>query len=185
MSTRVRSMGAPLAGAVLLLALAGCANGRHSAAATAAPTRWPAGVAGGACQLLDFDVVAAAVGVSFDVAAAAQQGGTYTCVLQQQQSSFPDLTLAVTPTAADVSTFRGTVTPKGAATVSDLGRAGYSTTVPASGGAGPAIEVGWLAGNARLLVLRYRLAPGADPAPLAALTPKVVELARKVDLYSA
>lgn len=148
------------------------------------PTKWPAGIAGGACQLLDYDVVTRIVGTTFDVSAAADQGDTNTCVLQQEGASFPDLTLAVSPTNADVAVFKSTVLPKNATPVSALGRTAYSRTVPASGGAGPGVEVGWLSGNGRLILLRYRCAPGTAAADLAALTPKIVDLGKDIDRSS-
>jgi hypothetical protein len=146
------------------------------------PTRWPAATAGGACQLLDFDVIAAIIGTSFDVAAASQTGATYTCVLEQTQQNLPDLALSVTSTQADVGIFKKKVVPAGAAVVADLGKSGYRAPVPAGSGAGPGVEVGWLSGHQRIITLRLRTRPGTAPADVAALTPKLVLLAKQIDM---
>jgi hypothetical protein len=175
-------------GLVLLVPVTGCArsSGANSAASPPAPspTRLPAGYAGGACQLLDYDVVDATIGTSFDVAASSDASGAFTCVLQQVAADLPDLSLAVTPTLVDAPVFKTSVIPKKATSVSDLGKAAYSLPVAAGGGAGPGAEVGWLSGNQRLLVLRYRGAPGTAAADVSALLPKLVALAKKIDQAS-
>jgi hypothetical protein len=133
---------------------------------------------------MNYEQVSAALGVAFEVAAASSNGDTYTCVLQRGDGGLPDLSLAVSPTLADPTVFKATVVPKGAPTLNDLGKVGYSVAVPAADGAGPGVEVGWLSGNQRLMSLRYRGPAGTDPAAAAALTPKLVELAKKVDQAS-
>src|SRR5690242_20770124 len=47
----------------------------------------PAAAAGGACQLLDWAMIKSSLGLTFAVAAAAQQGDTYTCVTQGRGAS--------------------------------------------------------------------------------------------------
>jgi hypothetical protein len=189
-SMRVRSklMPAVLVG-LTLVTVAGCANADAHPQATAvsvpSPTRLPAGTAGGACYLLDYDVIEQIVGTSFDVAAASEANDTFTCVLQQaKEASYPDLTLAVSATDADATTFKSTVQPKGAAPVTELGKIGYSVSLPPAADAGPTVEVGWLSGNSRILILRYRFPATAAPDDVNALTPKLVALARKVDQTS-
>lgn len=147
------------------------------------PTRRPAAAAGGACQLLDYAVVEQLTGVPFDVAAGSQQDATYTCVLQRTGVTTPDLSLAVTPSSATPTVFRSAVAPKGAPILNGLGKIAYQVTVPpaAQAGRGPGIEVGWLSGNDRIMVLRYTFAPDATPVMVQDLSPKVVELARTVD----
>jgi hypothetical protein len=170
-----------------VLAGAGCGADHAGAARLVAPAvvRQPAAAAGGACQLLDYDVIQARLGVRFDMAASGNVDATYTCVLQPAKAELPDLSLAVTATQADTATFKNSVTPKGAATVSGLGKIAYSVSVPAGGGAGPGVEVGWLSGNQRLIILRYR-SPGATASGDAnAILPKVVDLAKAIDLTSA
>jgi hypothetical protein len=165
---------------------AGCGAGGDSAArlVTPSPTRQPAAEAGGACQLLDYDVIQAQLGVRFDIAASGNVDATYTCILQPAKSDLPDLSLAVTATQADASVFKTSVEPKGGATVSDLGKVAYSAPVAAGGGAGPGIEVGWLSGNQRLIILRYRGPDGAAAGDANALLPKMVALAKAIDLTS-
>jgi hypothetical protein len=145
----------------------------------------PAEAAGGACQLVDFAQVTSTVGVEFAVSAASNSGDTYTCVLRRVETDLPDLSLSVTPTLADPTVFSKTVAPKGAAPVTGLGKVGYSRTVPAAGGAGPVAEIGWLSGNQRLMMLRYRTPAGTAPDDAAALLPKLVALAKQIDQASA
>jgi hypothetical protein len=148
----------------------------------ASATRPPAALAGGACQLLDYDVVEAELGARFSLAASATNATTFTCELQPAGASEPDLSLAVTATLADETVFRNSVVPKGGTVLTDLGKIGYQVGVPASAGVGPGLEVGWLSANQRLLVLRYHSADGTAAADVNALQPKLVELARKIDL---
>ncbi len=181
--------------AVLALALvtvlaAGCSGnanadsgGQPHPTGTRAPQ--PAALSGGACQLLDYDVVEAAIGVRFAIAASATSAATFTCVLQPDGADVPDLSLAVTATEADISVFRTTVVPKGGTTIEDLGKLGYRVGVPASATAGPGVEVGWLSANQRLMVLRYRSATGTAQGDLDALAPKLVDLAKKIDLTTS
>jgi hypothetical protein len=175
--------------ALTLVTAAGCANAdahpQTTAASVPSPVRLPAETAGGACYLLDYDVIEQIVGTSFDVAAASEANDTFTCVLQQaKDASYPDLTLAVSATDADATTFKSTVQPKGAAPVTELGKIGYTVTLPPTADAGPTIEVGWLSGNSRILIVRYRFPATATPDDVGALTPKVVALAKKIDQTS-
>lgn len=174
-------------GSLLVSGCSGNANAdsgdRGRPAGTPAPR--PAALSGGACQLLDYDIVEAAIGVRFAVAAAAANAATFTCVLQPDDASVPDLSLAVTATEADMSVFRSTVIPKGGTPIEDLGKVGYRIGVPASATAGPGVEVGWLSGNQRLMVLRYHSATGTAPGDVDALAPKLVDLAKKIDLTTS
>jgi len=164
--------------------LAGCTDTSANANRPTAPAHSlaPLDSPGGACRLLEYDTVKATLGLDLAISAAAQQDNTYTCVLQPRGTGFPDLTLAVSPTAADDSVYKSTVQPKGATAVAGLGKVGFSAALPASGPAGPGAEVGWLAGNGRLLDLRLRLAPAATTEQAAAALPKLVELAKSIDL---
>lgn len=148
-----------------------------------APTRRPAALAGGACQVLDYGVVEQALDVSFEVAATGQQDATATCVLRKAGASVPDLTLAVTPTTVDPTIFRNSVVPKGAAVLTGLGKVAYQAGIPAApdSGRGPGVEVGWLSGNNRILVLRCTLPADASAQTATELPNRMVELARKVD----
>ena len=183
-------------GAAAVLALAsvlasGCSGnanadsgGQQHPSGTRAPQ--PAALSGGACQLLDYDVVEAAIGVRFAIAASATSRATFTCVLQPDGGAdVPDLSLAVTATEADMSVFRSTVVPRGGTTIEDLGKLGYRVGVPASATAGPGVEVGWLSANQRLMVLRYRSATGTAQGDVDALAAKLVDLAKKIDLTTS
>jgi hypothetical protein len=172
--------------------LAGCGNddpqaGKEpSAGSIAVPARGAgrpaASAAGGACQLLDFYAVEQFVGVTFEVAAAAQKDATTTCVLQRGAVAYPDLTLAVTPTTVAASAFKSTAAPAGAGDVAALGQAAYQLVRPATGtdpaGPGPAVEIGWLSKKKQLMVVRYRLAGDKPQTDAQAVIPQVIELAK-------
>src|SRR5262245_31343876 len=130
-----------MAGALLV----GCADDEGGGG-----SQWPPGAAGRACQFLNYDVIAATVGVRFDTAGGASKDETYTCALTQAGKDFPDLTLAVTETEADEVIFTATLLPSGATRIADLGRIGYRIGVPAAGTGGPGIELGWLSTYGRL-----------------------------------
>lgn len=142
----------------------------------------PASLAGGACLLLDYDVIKSTIGTQFNVAASAVKSGTYTCVVQDSQASYPDLTLAITATDLATSDFKSTVVPHGSTPVTKLGKIGYEIVQPAGTGVGPTIEIGWLSGNDRLIVMRYTFDADASMADASALLDKMIELARKVDI---
>jgi hypothetical protein len=164
---------------LVLIAAAGCADG-----AAAAPG-WPAGAAGGACQLLDYGVVTDATGTRFDTAGAAQADETYTCALTQQANQFPDLILAVTASHADVVIFTATVTPSGSAPVDGLGQIAYQIKRAGAQATGPQAEVGWLSGNARIMLLRYTFPAKTADERADAMLPKLVNLAKTVDAVGA
>jgi hypothetical protein len=159
------------------------ANPNEPAKPSPVATRWPAATEGGACQLLDYDVVEQATGTAFDVAAAADRDAAFTCVLQQRGATLPDLTLTVVSTKVTAAVYRSAVVPAKSAAVPGLGLAGYRLVTPPQDGAGTAVEVGWLAGNGRMLMLRYRLSQ-AGAAEVTALTDAVTALAKKIDTGS-
>jgi hypothetical protein len=144
----------------------------------------PAAEAGGACQLLDFGMVNAKLGLNLSVAAGAQQDNTFSCVLQAAGASYPDLVLSVSTTTIDKDVFGSMIQPKDATAVEGLGVTGYQMQTPATEKAGPGVEVGWLAGNKRIIELSLRLAPGTPDDKAAEAVPKVVELAKLIDLSS-
>lgn len=179
---------AALGFAVALLATGACTD-RSASANRAAPAPKPVSVApaaaaGGACQLLDWDMIKSSLGLTFAIAAAGQQGTTFTCVTQGHGTSLPDLMLAVTASTVDASIYTATVQPKGATAVPGVGKVAFSLLTAPSADAGPGVEIGWLAGNSRIIDLRLRLAPHATAADSQAALPKMVDLAKKVDLSS-
>jgi hypothetical protein len=140
-----------------------------------------AATAGGACLLLDFGVINAALGSSFNVAAAADSSETYTCDVQATTATYPDLTLTVTATDLLPLDFTATVAPAGSTPVQKLGKIGYVLRVAATTKLGPAVEVGWLSGNDRLIIMRYTFAKSASTAAATALKTKMITLAHAVD----
>jgi hypothetical protein len=159
-----------------LILLTGCDDAGATPAAK--PSAVPAAAAGGACQLLDSPVVNAKLGLGFGVAAAATLENTFTCVLQPPGAAFPDLVLSVSATTIGADIYTAAVQPKGAAPVPGLGAAAYQLQLPA------AAEVGWLAGNKRIIQLTVHLAPGSADAAAAELLPKLLGLAKLLDLSS-
>jgi len=141
---------------------------------------------GRACQVIEFDMVESVLGVRFDTAGGAKIDETYTCVLGQSGHPFPDLTLAMSNTAADELIFRASLTPSSSTAVPELGRAAYQVglaAVSANGGtaSGPGIEVGWLSASSRLLLLRYTHTPGVGDPEVAAFAPKLIALAKQIE----
>jgi hypothetical protein len=131
------------------------------------------------CRFLDYGVIKDAVGITFEVAASAQQGQTETCVVQPSGESYPDLLLTLTNTTIEPAVFTKAVTPKGAAPVPGLGKIAYSTPVPVAGDAGPGVEVAWLSAKFNsLMMLRLRVAPDAEATTDAA---KLVSLAKLLE----
>ncbi|WP_200209153.1 hypothetical protein [Micromonospora coerulea] len=172
-----------LAGAVVALT-AGCAA---KAEPVAVPPVEPVTVevaaasSGGACRLLDFAVIAKHTGGRFDVAAASDRGDTHTCVVRAEQAILPELTLTVTETSIDKSTFTLDVLPDGAKKVTKLGQIAYRRTLPKTAKAGPAAEVGWLAADGRLASLTWTCPRASDKAAAEAAAGKLVTLAKTVD----
>lgn len=130
---------------------------------------------------MDFSVINAALKSSFDVSAAADDSGTYTCDVQSTGASYPDLTLTVTATDLQPLDFTANVAPAGSTSVTELGVIAYVLQVKASGKLGPAVEVGWLSGNDRLIILRYTFPSSGTTAAATALQPKLIALAKKID----
>jgi len=141
---------------------------------------------GRACQAVELDSVAARIGVRFDTSAGANVDLTYTCVLTQLAAAYPDLTLSMSKSAANVVIFQVTAVPAGAANLKDLGRIAYQLTVPAGTDGdgtkmGPTVEIGWLSTAPQQVVLRYTFAPAATDADVTALTPKLLDLAHDIE----
>ena len=180
-----------LATGCVLVALTGCGTAAANAGPTPShgtppPTRSvaPAGDAGGACQLLEYQDIQETLGVQFSVAAASQVDNTFTCVTQATGRTLPDLTLSVTPTAADETVFKSTVQPAGSTPLAGVGKVAYEAPIAASPTAGPGVDIGWLAGNGQLIDLRLRLALKATPQDVADAGPRLVALAKRIDLSS-
>ncbi|MCI4064914.1 hypothetical protein MRQ36_21015 [Micromonospora sp. R77] len=172
-----------LAVAAVLLTT-GCATENPPVAVPAAgPVTVEAAAAssGGACRLLDFTVIARQTGARFDVAAASDSGDTHTCVVRSERSLLPELTLTVTDTSIDKSTFTLDVLPKGAKKVTRLGQVAYRRTLPKTGKLGPAAEVGWLATEGRLTTLRWTSPRAADTAQAEEMAGRLIALAKTLD----
>jgi hypothetical protein len=167
---------------MLGLLLTGC--GREAAADTNG--RPPAATAGRACQLIEYDVVAAALGTQFDTAGGAQSGETYTCVLGLAGKPYPDLTFAMSPTTVSPLIFSVTVPPPGATAVDQLGVSAYQVIVApvtaADGTAsGQGLEVCWLSARNLMMVMRYTFPAEATPAETEKIAVGLVALAKQVD----
>jgi hypothetical protein len=174
--------------AICLLAAVTACTGSHAPStvtpshlptpAVSASAPPPAAMAGGACLLLTYKIINAALGTHFDVAAAADTSGTYSCVVQAA-TAYPNLTLSITATDLTPTDFTADIKPTGSVAVAQLGKIGYSAQIAATSTTGPATEVGWLSGNDRLIIMRYTAAPGASAA--GSITDGMVSLARTVD----
>jgi hypothetical protein len=142
---------------------------------------WPAALPGGACTLLNYDTIEAAVGVRFTASAAAEAEGTNTCALTSDGGTYPDLVLAVTASEVDKASYNASMPPAGSAPVAQLGQTAYRFVAPARDAAGPQVEVGWLSANGRIMSLRFTFPPDAAQDQVNGLVGKLVELARTVD----
>jgi hypothetical protein len=142
----------------------------------------PAAAAGGACRLINYDTVAAKLGTRFDTAGSALDGETYTCALTAGERAYPDLVFAVTASHADAVIFTATLTPSGATPVTDLGTVGYRIRRGGSAAGGPQCEVGWLSANSRLMLVRFTFPPRTPDEQADALLPRLVDLARALDV---
>jgi hypothetical protein len=168
-------------GLVTLFALSATACDNKATASPEQNSKWPAGSAGIACQLLEYEAVAAKLGTRFDTAGGAKQDNTLTCALTQKGKPYPYLTVALTPTTIDSVVFSESVKPQGAYSMPDLGVIAYRLTTPAAGEVGPALEIVWLSNTSRLVILRYGFASGAPPEDVEALIPKMLALAQDVE----
>ncbi|MDP9796992.1 hypothetical protein J2S43_005504 [Catenuloplanes nepalensis] len=169
----------------LLLAVTGCNNGGTQTDAgppvKARVDDAQAEIAGGACELLNFGVVHDFLDVEFNVSAAGEQKETITCVLQQGDAPWPDLSLAVSETSADPDIFASDVKPEGAEAVKDLGKAAYKIVSDPAKDHGPSAEIGWLSSNGRILMLRYTFAKDQQKAAATDIAPVLVDMAKDLD----
>lgn len=166
-----------MAGGTLLAGCAGPGAAAHEPPPVVVTTPSPPALSG-ACLLLDFPKIEEHLGAPLSISGAAIHEKTHSCVARPADADLPELSIAVTPSKADVAVFKDAMLPDGAKTVAGLGRVAYQQTRPAAKGRGPYVEIGWLAGNARLLVLKVTLPVGGDAG---ALAPEVVELAKEID----
>ena len=168
-----------------VFALAGCGPENDPASAADVPLpelQVPAAAAGGACILLDYPQIEEHIGVRFDVAASDQTDDTSTCVVQTEDETLPDLTFSVVAsTTADAKMFLGELRPKGAKTLTGLGKAAYRAVEPAAGDAGPAVELGWLTADRQIMTLRFAFGPGGSAEEAADMGGRLVNLAQALD----
>jgi hypothetical protein len=169
-----------LTAAVLLLGVSACTSEKPPTVKPAPQVR-PAALAGGACLLIKFETLERLLGQHYTIAASAKNATTNTCVVRTEEAAVPEVAVSVTPSKADVAVFNDVVKPKGSTAVAGVGRAAYQQVTAAKAPNGPLLEIGWLTGDARLLFLRWTLAPGADAT---AAAPKLVELAKALDKSS-
>jgi ABC-type glycerol-3-phosphate transport system substrate-binding protein len=181
----VRSV-AVVAGAVLLLALAGCET-RDEEPESAAPRpitveQPPAASAGGACILWDYAFIKQKIGVAFDVAASDQVDDTSTCVVQTAAGDYPDLMLSIVEsTKASPEQFLSDLKPAQASKLKGLGKAAYRLYTPPAAGHGPSLEIGWLSEAKQLQTLRFTFDKKAPAAAVSAMNPKLIALAKAMD----
>ena len=169
---------AAVAALAAVLGVAGCAEDQPPDPITITDGR--------ACLAVERDTVEATLGVRFDTSVPASVDQTSTCVLAQQGQAYPDLTVTMSQSDADVVIFQVTAVPAGATAVADLGRIAYQVTLPAGTApdgtsSGPALELGWLSAAPRLMTLRYTWPAGATDADVTTLAPKLLDLAHGIE----
>jgi len=138
-------------------------------------------LAGGACQLIEFETLEKLLGQRYTIAAAAKKDTTNTCVVRTEAAPVPEISVSVTPSKADAAIFNDIVKPKGSTAVAGIGKAAYQLVTPGKAADGPVLEVGWLTGDARLLFLSWTLPAGSDPAGAGL---KLIALAKELDKSS-
>ncbi len=173
-------LGVGLTAAVVLLGVSACTSEKTPTPSPTPQVR-PAALAGGACLLIKFETLERVLGQHYTIAASAKKDTTNTCVVRTEEAAVPEVALSVTPSKADVAVFTDVVKPKGSTAVAGVGRAAYQQISAAKAPNGPLLEIGWLTGDARLLFLRWTLAPGADASTAA---PHLVDLAKELDKSS-
>jgi hypothetical protein len=166
--------------ALLAVPVSGCGSDAAAAPLDPPPRTYSAAAAGGACNVLDYGMIAEALGATFDTAGSASKDHTYTCAVTKAGQSYPDLSFSIAAVGADPDVYKQALVPKGAKTVGGLGKVAYQTTAAAGGDHGPRVEVGWLTGQ-KAMVLRYTFPKAATAEDIAALAPKLITLAKKID----
>ncbi|BBH64232.1 hypothetical protein ACTI_09170 [Actinoplanes sp. OR16] len=171
---------------VVLLAASGCGPRDEAEATSTLPpiqvVAPPAASAGGACILWDWDFIDDLIGVRFSVAASDQVDETSTCVVQNVDEEWPDLSLSVVETTkADAEIFLDERMPAKATKLKKLGKAAYRLNTKAKGGHGPSVEIGWLSEAKQLQTLKYTFEKGADAATVKAMNTKLFALAQAMN----
>ncbi|MFC7527172.1 hypothetical protein [Actinoplanes sp. GCM10030250] len=187
----MRKRFAVLSAAALLAlspALSGCSKPAESSATTPPPVKVvepPAASAGGACILWDWGFIEEKIGHRFSVAASDQVDETSTCVVQDVDQPWPDLSLSVVETTkADPALFLDARMPAKATKLKGLGKAAYRLNSKAASGHGPTVEIGWLSGAKQLQTLRFRFAQGAKADEVKEMNTKLLNLAKAMDTTS-
>jgi hypothetical protein len=171
-------------GAAALLAVSGCSKPVEPTAELP-PVKVvepPAASAGGACILWDWGFIEEKIGIRFSVAASDQVDDTSTCVVQNVNTPWPDLSLSVVETTkADADLFLDERMPAKATKLKGLGKAAYRLNTKSAAGHGPTVEIGWLSAAKQLQTLRFRFAPGAKAAAVKEMNADLLELAKAMD----
>ncbi|MEV6298790.1 hypothetical protein AB0M02_05215 [Actinoplanes sp. NPDC051861] len=172
-------------GAALLLTVAACSKPAASSTTTLPPVKVvvpPAASAGGACILWDWGFIEQKIGLRFSVAASDQVDDTSTCVVQNVNEPWPDLSLSVVETTkADADLFLDERMPAKATKLKGLGKAAYRLNAKAADGHGPTVEIGWLSEAKQLQTLRFRFAQGAKTDDVKQMNTKLLDLAKAMD----
>ncbi|MEU8241556.1 hypothetical protein AB0C07_25185 [Actinoplanes missouriensis] len=170
----------------VLLVVSGCGPRDEKPAAASLPpveiVAPPAASAGGACILWDWAFIEERIGVTFSVAASDQVDETSTCVVQNIDEEWPDLSLSVVETTkADAEIFLEERMPAKATKLKKLGKAAYRLTGKAKDGHGPTVEIGWLSEAKQLQTLKFTFEKGADAATVKAMNGKLFALAQAMN----
>jgi hypothetical protein len=175
-------------GAAVLLAVPGCSKPAEITSQTLPPVKVvepPAASSGGACILWDWSFIEEKIGIRFSVAASDQVDETSTCVVQNVNEPWPDLSLSVVETTkADAKLFLDERMPEKATKLKNLGKAAYRLNSKAADGHGPTVEIGWLSEAKQLQTLRFRFAQGAKADEVKDMNAKLFELAKAMDTTS-
>ncbi|MEU5153259.1 hypothetical protein [Glycomyces sp. NPDC021274] len=186
--------------AAFLLALAACsddrtpsgeepadsaANESSEAPAPTEPVELDLADAGGACPLIDGELLNSITGLHFRFASGGpgEEAGDdapaqTSCAVQTGEAAYPDLTYYVIPVEATVDVYKEELAD-GTEEIDGLGEAAYWIVHTEDTGAGPALEMGWYDAGT-IFEMRYTTPVGTDPAVVNDLVAGFTELAQGI-----
>ncbi|MEU6859128.1 hypothetical protein AB0B28_09695 [Glycomyces sp. NPDC046736] len=186
-----------IAPAVMLLALAACSDGgdpgeepvdsaaneSSEAAEPNEPVELDLAEAEGACPFIDSDLLNSVTGEVFRFASGGpgeaegeeEVPAQLTCAVQTGEAAYPDLTLFIIGTEAEVEIYEDELSDN-ANEVSGLGEAAYWSVHTEDTGAGPALEMGWY-DDGTIFEMRYTTPVDTDPALVTDLVQGFADLA--------
>ncbi|THV42659.1 hypothetical protein [Glycomyces buryatensis] len=147
--------------------------------------------AGGACTLIDGDLLDSVTGEHFRFASGGPEPdgeeedapAQLSCAVQTGEAAYPDLTTFIAPTDASADVYKDEE-PGDSEEIEDLGDAAYWIVHTEDTGAGPALELGWLA-DGNMFEMRYTTPEGTEAGTVEELVPGFTDLAKSINQANA